>query len=152
MILLSIIISFFLDVNSSGNIHIKILCIYNMTNIKEKLILKLKVIEDHQEYLELINDLSKIKLFVLTKENCDACNSTINDSVKLLQTFNDKIKVREVRIYQDSTKNNASMKIFDNYKIDYAPTYILIHKNNFEKIKDGTFKYINERINTILNS
>ena len=152
MLLLSIIISFFLDVISSGKFHIKILYICNMTIIKEKLIFKLKVIEDYQEYLELINDLNTIKLFVLTKENCDACKSTINDSIKLLQNFNDKIKLREVRIYQDSTKNNTSMKIFDNYKIDYAPTYILIHKNNFEKIKDGTFKYLNERINTLLNS
>lgn len=151
MLLLSIIISFFLDANSSGNIRIKILCIYNMTNIKEKLILKLKVIEDYQEYLELINDLSIIKLFVLTKEDCDACKKTINDSNKLLQMYSDKIKIKEVRIYQDSSKNNTSMKIFDNYKIDYVPTYILIHKNNFEKIKDGTFKYLNERITTLLN-
>ena len=122
-----------------------------MTNIKEKMILKLKVIEDYQEYLELIKDLSTIKLFVLTKEDCDACKSTINDSIKLLQTFNDKIKIREVKIYQDSLKNNTSMRIFDNYRIDYVPTYILIHKNNFEKIKDGTFKYLNERITTLLN-
>ena len=55
-------------------------------------------------------------------------------------------------MYNDNNKNITNSKIFDNYKIDYVPSYVLIHNNNFEKMRNPEIKYVIQRIKTVLSN
>lgn len=108
--------------------------------------------KDYEEYVALIKNTDYVKLLVFSKDNCSACKQSLIETEKILKLFNNKrLIINEVRIHSDSQKNLTNSKIFDNYRIDFVPSYVLIYNNNFEKMRNPEIKYLKERIKCILN-
>jgi hypothetical protein len=108
---------------------------------------------DYQEYVSLIKNTNYLKLLVFSKEGCKGCKKSLDESEKILKLFdNENLIIKEVKIYNDNKKNITNSKIFENYKINYAPSYVLIYNNNFEKMINPEIKYIRQRIKSILDN
>jgi len=108
-------------------------------------------IKDYQEYIDLIQNTHYIKLLIFSKENCSACNKSLIKSKKLLQSFDSKKLIfKEIKMYSDNQKNLANSKIFENYRINFVPSYVLIYNNTCEIMRDPEIRYVKERIKYIL--
>ena len=108
---------------------------------------KISEFENYDEYLDLIKNKALIKLLIFSRDNCKACKKALIDMENLLKSLNDdRLIFKEVKLHSDIKKNESNSKIFDNYKINYVPSYILIYNNNFEKMINPKVKYINERL------
>jgi hypothetical protein len=108
--------------------------------------------KDYDEYISLIKNTDYVKLLVFSKDNCSACKQSLIESEKILKLFNNKrLIINKVVMHYDSQKNLTNSKIFDNYRIDFVPSYVLIYNNNFEKMKNPEIKYLIERIKCILD-
>lgn len=106
---------------------------------------------DYDEYINLIKDTNYIKILLFSKENCKACEKSIVELEKIaLLLSNNKLIIKEIKMHNNKEKNIVNEKIFDNYKVNLAPSYVLIYNNNFEKIVNPHKKYIIERIDIIL--
>ena len=109
------------------------------------------VIKEYQEYLNFLEeDQELIKIVIFTKEDCDQCLKGLKIVSDLKDKYQDKIKIVEVKLFKDSTKNQTPSRLLDQYNINFVPNYILVFKNNWEKISNKDFKYLDSRIISFL--
>lgn len=113
---------------------------------------KFHIIENYQEYQDFLDkDKDKIKLVIFTKEYCDDCIRGLNIVTQLSEKYAEKLEIVEIKCYKDSSKNVASSQILGQYNISYAPSYVIIRKNQYEKIANEDFNYLDKKIKYYLD-
>ena len=111
----------------------------------------LPTLENYPDYLKFLNeDEQYIKLVIFTKEDCNDCIKGLEIVSQLLDKYSDKLKVLEIKLFKDSSKNILCSRLLDQYDINFVPNYVLLYKDNFEKISNKNFQYIDSRLSSYL--
>ena len=107
----------------------------------------LPTLTNYSDYLKFLKkDDQYIKLVIFTKEDCQDCIKGLQIVSQLLDKYPDKLKVLEIKLFKDSSKNVLCSRLLDQYDINFVPNYVLIYQDNYEKISNKDFKYLDSRI------
>lgn len=121
------------------------------TNINIKNFHIVKNYEEYKNFLDKDKDKDIIKLVIFTKEDCDECIRGLNIVTQLSEKYAEKIEIVEVKCYKDSSKNDASSQILGQYNIYYVPSYIIMRNEQYEKIYNENFNYLDKKIKNYLD-